>query len=70
MIEIKDVYTHEHSPSIFIMFDNVYHVYWCYSGNELRRIYLENPSNWISEPIEVPIPEYLDKELTSLYENF
>lgn len=70
MIEIKTNYPHDHNPSIFIMFDKKYQVHWCYSGNELARIYLEDPSDWISEPLEVPIPEYLDKELTNLYDNW
>ena len=69
-IEIKEWYEHQSSPSIFIMFDKDYRVHWCYSGNELRRIYLESPEEWISEPLEVPIPKHLDKTLTDLYENW
>lgn len=67
---IKDIYEHEHSPSIFIMFDVKFQVHWCYSGNELRRIYLEDPSQWISGPIEVSITDDLDKKLTELYDNW
>ena len=69
-LSIKDWYEHRHSPSVFIMFRKSYEVVWSYSGNELRRVYLLQPEEFISEPIEVPIPKYLDKVLTDLYENF
>ncbi len=69
-IEIKDSYKHEHSPSVFVMFDKEFTVHWCYSGNELRRLYLENPDDFVSEPLELPIPDHLDKKLTDLYDNF
>ena len=67
-LEIKDWY--EHSPSIFIMFTSDYQVVWSYSGNELRRVYLETPDKYISSPIEVAIPNYLDKILTDYYDDF
>lgn len=69
-IEIKEWYAHEKSPSVFVMFDKNYKAHWCYSGNELRRVYLLDPSQWISEPLELPIPEHLDKKLTSYYDNW
>ena len=68
--EIKDWYEHEHDPSIFIMFAKDHQIHWAYSGNELRRVYLEHPENFISGPIEVPIPEYLDQKLTHDLDNF
>lgn len=67
-IEIKDWYAHEHSPSVFIMFNSEYELVRCYSGNELRRVYVENPERFISGPIEVAIPEYLDKTLKDYYD--
>lgn len=69
-VEIKDWYEHKHSPSIFVIFTKEYEAVWCYSGNELRRIYLESPDSFISEPLELPIPDYLDKRLTEHYDNF
>ena len=79
-IVIKDHYNHKNEPwshevsqkypSIYIMFDKSFNVHWCPSGNELRRIYLENPSNWISEPIYVAIPRYVDAEIKGMMDNF
>lgn len=66
-IVIKDWYAHEHGKSVFVMFDKRGTTHWCYSGNELRRIYLLDPSKWISEPLELPIPDYLDRKLTAMY---
>jgi len=63
-LEIKDWYEHDHSQSIFIMFTKDYEVIWHHSGNELRQMYLEHPEEYISSPIEVAIPDYLDKVLT------
>lgn len=68
-IEIKEWYEHKQSPSVFIMFDKNYQAHWCYSGNELRRIYLESPDDFISEPLELPIPDHLDKTLTDFYDS-
>ena len=68
--KIKKVYKHARSPSVFIMFDKNFQAHWCYSGNELRRIYLEEPSNWISGPLELPITDDLDKKLTSMMDNY
>lgn len=69
-MEIKDYYEHEHNPSVFIMFTREGECMWCYSGNELRRIYFEDPSNYISTPIEMSIPDDLDKKLTEMYDNY
>jgi hypothetical protein len=68
-IEIKSSYDHEHSPSVFVMFTKTYQVVWCYSGNELRRVYLERPEDFISEPLELPIPRHLDRRLTARMDN-
>jgi hypothetical protein len=70
MNEIKDFYNHESSPSVFVMFDNKYQAHWCYSGNELRRIYLEDPSMWLNGPLELPITKELDEKLTAMYDNY
>jgi hypothetical protein len=69
-IDIKDWYRHEHSPSGFVMFTKTYAVVWSYSGNALQRVYLERPDDFISEPLELPIPDHLDKKLTEAYEDF
>ena len=69
-ITIKDWYEHEQMPSVFVMFTTEHQVVWCYSGNELRRIYLEAPDNFISGPIELPIPQDLDQKLTEHYDDF
>jgi len=66
---IKDVYDHKNrpwsfdvcrrSPSIYVIFRKDWSIEYCMSGNELRRIYLEHPDEFISEPILLPIPRYL-----------
>lgn len=67
---LKEFYEHEHSPSVFIMFGKDGTCHWCYSGNELRRIYLESPKEFVSMPIEVPIPDDVNKALDNMYENW
>lgn len=67
--EIKDWYEHEHSPSIFVMFMKEHEIVWSYSGNQLRIMFLKEPDEYVSGPIELPIPSYLDKELTDAIEN-
>lgn len=67
-MDIKEHYEHKSPPSIFIMFQWNYEIIWSYSGNELARMYREKPGNYRSEPIEVPIPDYLDKDLTAMYD--
>lgn len=67
---IKDWYEHKIEGSIFIMLDKDHDVYWCFSGNELRRIYLEDPSYWLTGPIELSIPESLDKQITDFLDNY
>lgn len=69
-IEIKEWYEHEHDPSVFIMFTKDFEIVWCPSGNELRRGYLENPSDFISGPIEVPITPELWKLISDDMDNF
>lgn len=69
-VVIKDHYPHEHSPSIFVMMHKSFQLQWCPSGNELRRIYLESPDDFLSGPIEVPIPKDLDKIITFAYDNY
>jgi hypothetical protein len=51
------------------MFTKDFKLVWCYSGNELRRVYLEHPADFISGPLELPIPEALDQQLTEMYDN-
>ena len=79
-IVIKEQYDHHNSPwsyevskrspSIYIMFRKDWTVIHCPSGNELRRIYLENPEEYISEPIYVAIPQYLKKEMDDAIDNW
>ncbi len=69
-LEIKDWYEHEHSQSIFIMFTKDCEVIWHYSGNELRQIYLRDPEEYLSAPIEVAIPDYVGKILTDYDDDF
>jgi hypothetical protein len=45
-------------------------VIWHYSGNELRQIYLRDPEEYLSAPIEVAIPDYVDKILTDYDDDF
>ena len=40
------------------------------AGNELRRIYLESPDEYISGPLELPITPDLDQRLTEMYDNY
>ena len=69
-IEIKDWYEHEHKSSVFVMFTKTCEIVWCFSGNELRRGYLENPDDFISGPMELPITPALVKKLTDHIEDF
>ena len=69
-IEIKDWYEHEHSSSVFVMFTKEYEMIWCASGNELRRVYLENPDDYISGPLELAITNDLQKKLHDYYDDF
>jgi hypothetical protein len=69
-IKIKDWYEHEHEKSIFIMFRESSEIVWSFSGNELRRIHLENLGKFCSEPIEVALPDYLYEKLSDDLDNF
>lgn len=69
-VEIKDRYEHKCENSIFIIFKNNNEIVWSFSGNELRRIYLDNPKQFSSEPIEVALPEYVYLKLEDDLENF
>lgn len=69
-IKIKDWYEHKSETSIFIMFRDDNEIVWSFSGNELRRVYLENPNGFCSEPIEVQLPNYLYAKLSDDLENF
>jgi hypothetical protein len=37
--------------------------------HNLADIYQRNPDEYISGPLELPIPEYLDRILTNFYDN-
>jgi hypothetical protein len=79
-IVIKQRYDHKNvswslevstrSPSIYVMFRKDWTIVHCESGNELRRIYLENPDEYISEPLYLAIPRYLKAKLDELVDNF
>ena len=51
------------------MFDSNNEIVWSFSGNELRRVYLENSKKLCSEPIEVELPDYLYEKLSDDLEN-
>ena len=61
-------YEHQHSPSVFVMFTKNFEAVWSYSGNNLRSFYLRHPEEYISGPLELPIPDYLDRVLTDHYD--
>jgi|GEM_PF-5636920 len=67
---IKDSYKHEYDKSIFIMFKSNNEIVWSFSGNELRRSFLEHPNELCSEPIEVALPDYVYEKLLDDLENF
>lgn len=79
-IVIKDSYDHKNtpwshevsqrSPSVYVMFRKDWSIVHCQSGNELRRVYLENPEEFISEPLFLAIPRYLDAKMEDLIDNF
>lgn len=48
---------------LFIMFKKDQEIVWSYVANELIRMQQRNPSGYISDPIEVTIPDSLDYEL-------
>ena len=37
---------------------------------QLRRVYLENPDEFISEPLFLAIPRYLSAKMEDLIDNF
>jgi hypothetical protein len=79
-IVIKEFYDHKNnpwskevatrSPSVYVMFMNDWTVIHCESGNELRRIYLENPDKFISEPLYLAIPRYLKSKIDEYDDNY
>jgi hypothetical protein len=79
-ILIKDWYDHKNepwshevstrSPSIYVFFKKDFFIVHCSSGNELRRIYLANPDEFISEPLYLAIPRYLKAKMDEWIDNF
>lgn len=81
---IKDWYDHEldpwshevckRSPSIYVIFRKDWSIVYCESGNELRRLYLDHPEEFISEPLYLAVPRYLKAamkaRLDDLIDNF
>lgn len=62
--EILDGYPHppkEEGQGVYIMVDTNGKSHWCPSGNELRRVYLLNPSLYLTGPIYVPLSK-VDKD--------
>ena len=68
--EVKEWYEHVYRSSIFVMMDKDMKLHWCPSGNELRRIYLLDPSQWLSAPTELPISPELDKKIMDWMDDF
>jgi hypothetical protein len=52
------------------MFTDECEVIWSYSGNNLADIYLGEPDDYISGPIEVAISKELDRLLTEHVDNY
>lgn len=69
-LKLKEWYEHEHEKSVFIMFDKELRIVWSFSGNALRDAHLAEPDKFISEPIELALPNYLYKILEDDLENF
>lgn len=67
---MKEWYEHTFEKSIFIIFRANNEIVWSFSGNELRRAFLDNPNEFCSEPIEVALPDYLFEKLTDDLDNF
>ena len=61
---IPQFYEHRFKHSVFVMFYKDWKTIWCPSGNELRRIYLESPDEFLCPPLELEIPKELSDELT------
>ena len=68
--EIKEWYAHEHPQSIFVMFTKELMVVWWPSGIELRRIYLRDPDQYVSGPLELPIPDEVNEAIDQLFDKF
>ncbi|WP_165227476.1 hypothetical protein [Aquisphaera insulae] len=58
------------APSIYVMFTARCELVWSFSGNELRRVYLEEPEAYLSEPLLLAIPRYLKTRLQDDLEPF
>ncbi len=69
-IELKEWYAHEHESSIFVMFNKRYELIWCPSGNELRRIHLIHPEEFLSGPIELPVTPEIYQMLVDHMDDF
>lgn len=69
-IQLKEFYGHEQMPSIFVMMTKDMQVIWCPSGNELARIYKEDPDNFLSGPMETPVPQDLWDYISDMMDNW
>lgn len=69
-LEIKPYYEHEREHSVFVMFRKSTELVWSFSGNELRRVYLLNPEEFMTGPLELEISEELMQKLTEFIDNF
>jgi hypothetical protein len=57
---IRDAYTHpkyvgEDGQGVYVMMSSRGSLTWGFSGNELKRVYNLNPSQWTTGPIWLPL---------------
>jgi hypothetical protein len=69
--QIQDRYTHPkegEGQGVYIMYQKNGNFSWCPSGNELRRVYLLDPTQWISGPIWLPLSPEDKKRIMDHFE--
>ena len=65
---IQDRYDHPaEGQGVYVMYHKTGSFQWCPSGNELRRVYLLDPTIWISGPIFLPLSK---EDHSKIMQNF
>jgi hypothetical protein len=65
---IQDSYGHPtDGQGVYVMYHKTGKFSWCPSGNELRRVYLLDPTEWLTGPIFLPLSK---EDHTRIIENF
>lgn len=59
-LEILSSYTHPkyegvEGQGVYVMYSKSGSFSWCPSGNELKRVYEQDPKEWLSGPIWLPL---------------